>query len=79
MKIIKIDRGNIQIEIQLHILRIQGEAMLPKRENTLSEYVIYKNSLTWLHTENPPVINKEELFSFLRKELFTRNMLLVIE
>jgi hypothetical protein len=79
MKIVKIDRGSVEIEIDNHILSIPGEAMLPKQPPELSEYVMYKNTLNWKNIDDHPDIDQEALFSILRKEFLKRNMLLVIE
>ena len=79
MRIIKLDRGSVEIEIDHHILSILGEAMLPKAPPELSEYIIYKNTLNWKNKDDRPDIDEEALFSFLRKEFLKRNLLLVIE
>lgn len=79
MKIIKIDRGSVEIEIDNQILSISGEAMLVKQPPELSEYVIYKNSLSWKSAETHPDIEEELLFSFLRKEFIKKNLLLIVE
>lgn len=79
MKIVKIDRGSVEIEIDNHILRISGEAMLVKQPPELSEYVLYKKSFNWINTATQPDIDEEALFSFLRKEFIKRNLRLVVE
>lgn len=79
MKIVKIDRGSVEIEIDNHILRISGEAMLVRQPPELSEYVLYKNSFNWINKATQPDIDEEALFSFLRKEFIKRNLLLVVE
>lgn len=79
MKIIKIDRGSVEIEIDSHILSISGEAMLLKQPPELSEYVLYKNTITWTKTATHPDIEEETLFSFLRKEFIKRNLILIVE
>ncbi|GEM_PF-797754 len=79
MQLLKIDRGNVSIEIGNNILKISGEAMLPKPFPEMSEYVIYENSLSWQNDEAPPEINKKELFTFLEKEFAKRNLLLILE
>lgn len=79
MKILKIDRGSVEIEIDSHMLRISGEAMLPEQSPELSEYVLYKNTLHWANRDTPPDIDEEALFSFLKKEFLKRNLVLIIE
>lgn len=79
MKILKIDHGSVEIEIDNSILRISGEAMLVKQLPELSEYVLYKNTFNWINTATQPDIDEEALFLFLRKEFIKRNLLLVVE
>ncbi|MGE8302305.1 MAG: hypothetical protein ACN6OW_22205 [Sphingobacterium paramultivorum] len=79
MKILKIDRGSVEIEIDNSILRISGEAMLVKQLPELSEYVLYKNTFNWINTATQRDIDEEALFLFLRKEFVKRNLLLVVE
>lgn len=79
MKILKIDRGSVTVEIKDKILKISGEAMLPKPASEMSEYVIYKNSFSWQNSDTPPDIDKNALFEFLEKEFSKRNLLLILE
>lgn len=79
MKVTKIDRGKVEIEIDNYILSISGEAMLVKQLPELSEYVLYKNSFNWINTVTQPDIDEEALFLFLRKEFIKRNLRLVVE
>lgn len=79
MRIVKIDRGSVEIEIDNHILSISGEAMLPKQPHKLSEYVLYRNSLKWLSDELHPMMNEDELFTFIEKDFLKRNLILIIE
>lgn len=79
MRIVKIDRGHVEVEIDGHILRMTGEAMLPKTPPELSKYVLYKNTLNWTNTDAHTDIDEEALFSFLRKEFLKRNLILMIE
>lgn len=79
MKIIKIERGSVEIEIDSHIFSILGEAMLAKQPPELSEYVLYKNTLNGKNTDIQPDIDEEALFAFLRKEFIKRNLMLIVE
>ncbi len=63
-------RGYVQVEIDGYDLRITGGAMLPKLLPEPSEYVLYKNTLSWTNTDIHPDIDEEVLFSFLRSEFF---------
>lgn len=73
MKLLKIDRGSISIEIGNNILKISGEAMLPKPLPKMSEYVIYKNSLSWQNADASPKIDQKELFIKLKKFIILDN------
>lgn len=79
IKILKIDRSSVQVEIDGYILKILGEAMLPEQPPKLSEYVLYRNSLKWLSDETHPTMKEEELFVFMEKEFLKRNLFLIIE
>lgn len=78
MKIVKIDRGSIEIDMGGYVLRIVGEAMTPKQVPELSEYVLYKNSMSWLDNRAHPAMDEKILFSFLEKDLLKRNLRLII-
>lgn len=79
MKIIKIDRGCVDIEVNGHLLSIQGEAMLPKQTPEESEYVLYKDTQHWKEIGVHPNLSEEELYAFLEKEFLKRNLRLIIE
>lgn len=79
MKIIKIDRGCVDIEVNGHLLNIQGEAMLPEQAPEKSEYVLYRNTLHWKEIEGHPNLSEEELYAFLEEEFLKRNLRLIIE
>jgi hypothetical protein len=79
MRIIKIDRGSIEIDLEGYVLRIAGEAIMPKQLPELSEYVLYRNSMRWLDNKSHPAMDEKILFSFLEKELLKRNLRLIIE
>ncbi|WP_313492029.1 MULTISPECIES: hypothetical protein [Sphingobacterium] len=79
MKIIKIQRSYVEVEIDGYILRITGEAMLPIPSPELSEYVLYKNTLNWTNKDTRHDIEEDALFSFLKKEFLKRNLRLIIE
>lgn len=79
MKIVKIDRGRIQIDIDGSVLEILGEAMQPEPPPQLSTYVLYRNSLKWLSDGPHPTVKEEELFKFIEKELLKRNLFLIVE
>lgn len=79
MKIVKIDRGHVEVEIEGYVLNIAGEAMLPEPPPGLSGYILYKNSLRWLKNNAYPKLEEEVLFTFLEKEFLKRNLLLRIE
>ena len=79
MKIIKIDRGSVDIEVNGHLLSIKGEAMLPKQAPEIAEYVLYKNSLHWKENEGYPNLSEEELYAFLEEAFLQRNLRLIIE
>ncbi len=79
MKIIKIDRGSVVVEINGKMLRILGEATTPVQLQGSSEYVIYKNSLIWLDEETIPELDFDELITFLKNEFLKRNLLLFLE
>lgn len=79
MKIIKIDRGSVDIEVNGLLLSIKGEAMLPKQAPEIAEYVLYKNSLHWKENEGHPNLSEEELYAFLEEAFLQRNLRLIIE
>ncbi len=79
MKIIKIDRGSVDIDVNGHLLSIQGEAMLPKQAPEIAEYVLYKNTRQWKELGVHPNLSMEELYAFLEKEFLKRNLRLIIE
>lgn len=79
MKIIKIGRGSVDIEVNGHLLSIQGEAMLPKQAPEKSEYLLYKNTLHWKDMDVHPDIREDVLYTFLEKEFLQRNLRLIIE
>lgn len=79
MKILKIDRGSVHIEIDGDILRISGEAMLPKQAPGISEYILYQNTLHWQDPAIRSKINEQALFAFLETEFAKRNLLLLIQ
>lgn len=79
MKIIKIDRGSVDIQVNGHLLSLQGEAMLPEQAPEKSEYVLYKNTLHWKESGVHPSLSEEELYAFLEEEFLKRNLRLIIE
>lgn len=79
MKVLKIDRGSVEVEIEGDILRISGEAMLPNQASGISEYILYQNTLHWQNIAIHPSINEQEVFAFLKTEFAKRNLLLIIQ
>lgn len=79
MKILKIDRGSVEIDIDGEILRVLGEAMMPLPKPELSSYVIYENSFKWKNQDYNLIINRSKIIDFLRKEFLERNLRLIIE
>lgn len=79
MKILKIDRGSVEIDIDGEILRVLGEAMMPLPKPELSSYVIYENSFKWKNKDYNLIINRSKIIDFLRKEFLERNLRLIIE
>lgn len=79
MKITKIDRGSIEIEINNEILILQGEAMMPQPAPKLSDYVIYLNSIAWKIPEKTTEINTKRILKFIEQEFLKKRMRLIIE
>lgn len=79
MKIVKIDRGSVEIEVDGKILLIYGEAMMPQTRPELTEFVVYINTLKWKSEPNTLSINKEQILHFLKKEFLERSMKLLVE
>ncbi|WP_259179147.1 hypothetical protein [Sphingobacterium sp. BIGb0165] len=79
IKMLKINRGSVVVELDGSLLKISGEAMLPKSTTKLSVYVLYKDSLKWLGNDIHPTLNEEELIAFIEKEFLNRKLSLIIE
>ena len=67
MKIIKIQQNYVEVQIKGVVLRITGEAMMPKQLPELTKYVLYKNTLSWINIDAHPDMDSAVVFSFLRK------------
>lgn len=79
MKIIKISRGGVDVEVNGYVFNIWGEAMLPQQLPALSDYILYSNTLDAENKHLHPVLDKEALFNFLEKEFLQRSLRLIIE
>ncbi|MBB6135207.1 hypothetical protein HD842_003365 [Massilia aurea] len=81
MELVEITHGHLRVKIGGKSITIYGEAFL--RGYGSPDFVLYQNSIEKWDTpddkENLTLIEKKQLFQFLKEEFSRRKMLLEIE